>query len=256
MKLASLQAEFAAALTGAGEDVPAWVAGPGSRAGFDVYRNNVVSNYRSALRAVYPVVVRLVGDEYFDFAATRYAAAHPSMSGDIHGFGGAFGVFLGGLDGARDLPYLPDTARLEWYLHESFHAADRQALDARRLAAVDADAYGGLRFELHPSVRLLASPHPVRRLWEIHQPEYDGAFEVDFEAPREHLLIARRSGFEVLVEPVSPGEFALFEAFLAGDALDAAVARALEVEPGFEFGGSLGTRVQDGTVVDFVLAKE
>jgi Putative DNA-binding domain len=234
MKLASLQAEFAAALVRADEDAPRWIAGP-------------------LARAVYPVVARLVGDDFFDHAAARYAVAHPSASGDIHGFGARFGDFLAGLDGAAGLAYLPDTARLEWCLHESFHAGDRDALDARRLAAVDADAYGRLLFELHPSVRLLASSHPVRRLWEIHQPAYDGPFEVDFDAPGERLLIARRAGFEVVVEAVSAGEHVLFEAVQAGSGLGDALARALAAEPGFDLGGSLGARVQDGTLIDFRL---
>ena len=254
MRLGSLQAEFAAALLAVDGAAPAWVGGARPDDGFGVYRNNVHANYRSALRAIYAVVAQLVGDAFFDHAADRYAAAHPSQSGDIHGFGGNFGSFLSGLAGAEALPYLPDTARLEWLLHESFHAADQPPLDPTRLVGLPPDLYPRLRFVPHASVRLLEAGYPVKRIWEIHQPAFDGAFDVDLESGPERLLLARRHGFDVLIEPLGAGEYALLQAFAAGEALAAATGLALEREPDFELPTTLQRRVADGTLADIAAA--
>src|SRR5512134_2655165 len=135
---------------------------PGAR--LAIYRNNVVHNYCEALRAVFPVVERLVGEEFFGHAARRYALACPSRSGDIQAFGESFPEFLAALPGAAGLPYLRDTARLEWLVHEAFHAAEHPGVDLELLAGVPAERYPELRFALHPSCRLLASPYPVHRI--------------------------------------------------------------------------------------------
>ena len=58
-----------------------------------IYRNNIVHNYREALRDVYPVVERLVGEDFFRFAADHYIPCHPSCQGNLHGFGGEFAAF-------------------------------------------------------------------------------------------------------------------------------------------------------------------
>lgn len=252
MRLASLQSEFATALLEAGGDAPVWVAGARPGDGFQVYRNNVYSNYRSALRAVYAVVAQLVGDEFFDHAADRYAVAHPSQSGDIHGFGGEFGTFLGGLAGTEALPYLQDTARLEWLLHESFHAVDQSSFDPKRLAGLAPEVWPRLRFVPHASIRLLEAAYPVKRLWEIHQPGFEGTFDVDFASGGERLLVARQRGYDILIEALGAGEFSLLQAFAAGASLAAAAERALEREPDFDLSAALQRRVADGTLVDAV----
>ena len=122
--LRETQEEFAAALLGGGAHR------------FDrrlqVYRNNVFVSLLQALADVYPVLVRLVGRDYFDQAARRFVREHPSRSGNLHDFGSELPGFLGRLPEAASLPYLPDVAALEWAWHEAFHAGDAPALEAAR----------------------------------------------------------------------------------------------------------------------------
>jgi hypothetical protein len=56
-----------------------------------IYRSNTYSNLRAALRDVYPVIVRLVGDDFFAHAASAFIRAHPSTSGDLNDYGDGFG---------------------------------------------------------------------------------------------------------------------------------------------------------------------
>jgi hypothetical protein len=154
-----------------------------------IYRNNAYANLTEALAAVYPVVQRLVGADFFEQTARRYIAAHSPRSGNLHDFGAAFADFLRAFDAAQSLPYLPDVARLEWAWHEAFHAADAPPFDFARLATVPAAEYGALMFALHPSTRLLESRYPILRIWQVNQPDHVGEPTVDLHEGGDYLVV-------------------------------------------------------------------
>lgn len=216
-----------------------------------VYRNNVFHNLREALRAVYPVVERLVGEAFFAHAADDYISAFPSRSGDLHRFGDQFAGFLAALPAAAGLTYLPDTARLEWLVHEVFHAAEHVPLAPARLAQVPAQRYPGLIFRLHPACRLLASAFPVHRIWKVNQPEWEGDQSVDLKAGGVGLLVRRGGGFGTDLQPLEAGEFVALQAMSRGLTLAQACDVAAIVEPSVDVAGVLRSHVGRATLVDF-----
>lgn len=117
LRLRELQLSFVEAVL-AGNDVAIAsqlkVRGGTPESRLKVYRNNTFSNLRAALADVYPVILRLVGEDFFKHAATHFIRAHPSTSGDLNDYGGGFGEFLAAFPPAAELPYLCDVARLEW----------------------------------------------------------------------------------------------------------------------------------------------
>jgi hypothetical protein len=248
--LPELQRAFAAAVLDRGDRrVLAWIHGGamGAEARLDVYRNNAWHNYREALRDVYPVIERLVGEDFFRYAADGYIARHRSRQGNLHAYGGRFAGFLRRLPQAAGLPYLPWVARLEWLIHESFHAADHPPLICARLAAVAPQDYGALRFVMHPSCRLLAAPCPVQHIWQANQPDAGG--EADLSAGPVCLLI-RRPGDTVVLEPLSAGAFALLSQCTRGHSLATSLAAAQAHQPGFDLTSFLAQRIGDATLVD------
>lgn len=142
--------------------------------GLAVYRRGVEETRHTALAAAYPVVRRLVGDAFFREAASQYARAHPSVSGDLHAFGAHLADFLRGYPYAASLAYLPDVARLEWAVHRAQHAADAPRFDFAALERVPPQAHPALRLLLAPSVGCVASQHAIHSLWEANQPQRDG----------------------------------------------------------------------------------
>lgn len=216
-----------------------------------VYRNNVFHNYSEALRAVYPVVERLVGEAFFAGAAHEYIVAHPSASGDLHDFGHGFGEFIDSFPPAETLPYLGDVACLEWFWHESFHAAERPPLSLERLGSVANESLDSLRFVLHPACRLLASRYPVGKIWSVNQPDWLGAKEVDLEADGAAHLLIHRDGFAVVIEPLANGEFEMLRAIARGEPLVRACELANAANPKFELGSFLRRMVESGAIVDF-----
>jgi hypothetical protein len=189
--------------------------------GLGLYRRAVLANLHAALAATYPVVERLVGPAFFREAAGRFALASPSRAGDLDLFGADFAAFLAAYPFARPLEYLGDVARLEWAVHESAVAADAAGLDLEALVAIPEARQGEIRFRLHPSVRLLQSPHPVVALWEANQRGRDGTPERT-EGP--DAVLVWREALEVRVLRIEPPEWAFLEALAGGATLERAVA--------------------------------
>ena len=215
-----------------------------------VYRNNVFSNLCEALRDVYPVVEKLVGEAFFRHAAHQFIRLYPSFSGDLHQFGKGFAGFLARYPTAADLIYLPDTARLEWLIHESFHAADHAPLELTRLTQLTEAQCGLLVFTLHPACRLLASSYPVQRIWQVNQPDYRGDNSVDLASGGVKLLICRRD-YSVELQPVSPGEFTVLNRIAQGGRFAAACEATLETEQRFDAGAFLQKFILGRALVDF-----
>jgi hypothetical protein len=184
-----------------------------------IYRRNVLGTLRDALASAYPVVRRLVGEAFFDEAARRYALATPSRSGNLHGHGQRFADFLQAYPHAAPLPWLADVARLEWAVHECFHAEETPAFDARRLAMADAFDYERLTLHLAPSARLLSSAHPVLAIREANLGDGDGSVG---SAAGPDFLLVRRDGLDVAVDRLEPCEWRFLEALARGMPVGAA----------------------------------
>lgn len=235
--------------------------GMDAAAGLAVYRNNTFSNYRGALLEAYPVILRLVGEDFFGQAADDFIRVAPSTFGDVNLYGAGFGDFLADYPGARDLAYLPDVVRLEWAVHRAFQAIDVAPQDATetksgagvaRLAEVPPESLGALRFTLHPSAGLLASPWPILAIWRANQPGLDGDEAIDPASGGNRLLVMRR-GHDVELEPLDAAEYRLLSALASGACLGAALEAALAEEAAFDLGACLQRHIAAGTLVDFTI---
>lgn len=235
--LRELQSTFAAAVFAGDSQLGgllAHCAGDPARAalGIEAYRRSVLGNLASAVQATYPVLENIVGREFLAAACRRYALTYPSVSADLNAYGDQFADFLGTYEPAKNLPYLPDVARLEWLIQQVYGAEDAPPQDLSRLATMAPEAWGELRFELDPAHASLVSRWPVVRIWEVNQPGYAGEFEVDFEQPESALIQRRPPG--ISVEALSPGEHALLLALQAGETLACAVESAVAGEAQFD----------------------
>lgn len=249
--LPDLQRAFAAAMY-ADDDAVAVHLRPGrfpAARHLQVYRNNVFESLGGALKAVYPVVEKLVGSGFFAYAANNYIHAFPPVSGNLHDFGEHVADFLATFEPARELVYLSDVARLEWAQHRAFHAADHAPLAIDRLAAVPPGQYGQLRFRLHPSARLIASDHPILRIWQANQPGHKDDMAVNLADGGVQLLVARR-GLEVETMAVTGGDWALLSAFADGQDFEAASQAALLAQPGYDLTAALRRYVANAVITD------
>jgi len=168
------QASFTAALLNPDLAVPdGLVDGLGRPAGrrFSVYRNNVVGSLTEALEQGFPVIAKLLGEEFFKAMAGVFLRAHPPQSRVMMTYGADMPGFLAGFSPLAHLPYLADVARLELALREAYHAGDVAAMSPDRLGAVPPDRLLAAKVRLAPTLRLLVSPYPVLSIWRTNTDE-------------------------------------------------------------------------------------
>ncbi|MEX2650146.1 MAG: DNA-binding domain-containing protein [Alphaproteobacteria bacterium] len=214
-----------------------------------IYRNNTFASLTEALKATFPVVCRLVDERFFAYAAHEFIAAHPPRHGRLHAYGAAFPRFLDGFAAARSLPYLADVARFEWAMAEAFHEADALPLDPSALATIDLGTVERLRFVPHPTVRLLASPWPIDRIWEANQPDAaDTTIALDAGGAS---LVVQRPRLEVVYRSPAKGSFALLRWLAAGRSLGDAAERALAEDPSLDLRTALLDHLVAGTFSGF-----
>lgn len=190
--LADIQDAFATALLDRTLAVPPSLRGAARHRAdrrFAVYRNNVAVGLVSALATRFPVVKRLVGDEFFRAMAHAYASVELPRSQLMMYYGETFPVFVEQFAPAAPIPYLADIARIEMARGLAYHAADATPLDPGAFATVPVDQLPNLRVRLHPSVSVITSNHPIYSIWHINQ-DPDRFVPVSMFA-REAVLVAR-----------------------------------------------------------------
>ncbi len=243
------QRAFAQALLDCRSPVPAGLvawngADPASR--LAVHRNTFVVSLVEALGETFPVVRRLVGDDFFVAMAGLYVRDDPPRSPVLSDYGDGFAAWLAGFEPARPLPVLPDLARLERARVRAFHAADVPALPAAALAAALADAAGlaARRWPLHPSLAVVRSAFAVVSLWAAHQRDDDAIAAVPLDRPEAGVVL--RDGDDVLVLPV-PAATADFVAALAGGA---SLGDAVDAAPGVDVATALALLIRHRAFVE------
>lgn len=213
-----------------------------------VHRNNIFAGLDEALVAIYPVVQKLVGEDFFRTACRHFIPAQPPRAAPLHDFGKGFAAFLESYEAAQALAYLPDVARLEWEWHRSFHAADAGAFNASILTEVAVVDHGQLHFSLHPAARLLHSKYPVYRIWEVNQDEYTGDTAVDLDQGDSFVAVVRPR-LDVRVQSLPGAEWRFLASLRDGLNLDEAYRYASRIDPGFDLAEVLQRRVTDRTLI-------
>ena len=255
-QLQKLQADFAGAVFGGEEQAISDLIHAGNldaHRRLRIYRNNVFRSLSQALADVYPVIKRLVGDDFFDHLAQQYICAHPSRSGNLHDFGQALPRFLRDFEPTQALVYLPDVARLEWAYHQAFHAADAGGINIEALASIAVTHAETLRFDFNPAAQLIASDYPILQIWQANQDGYDGDDIISLDDTGVRLLV-NRIDYEIQFSRLSQGGYVLLEQLSENAAFACACEAALKVEPQLNLAESLFHFIQQRVLVDYSIA--
>jgi hypothetical protein len=175
--LANFQHDFASALMADGE------TGLSIRSqAFAVYRNTSARGVVEALRASYPTVDMLLGDDSFGQVALQFRNKRPPAGPVLSDYGRQLAGFLRCQPWSCELPYLADVAWLDWLWLESFLAAD--SLPAPVTAG------GCAQIALHPAARFAWTPTPAMTIWLAHRDPWSLA-ELEPEWVEEGALFTR-----------------------------------------------------------------
>ena len=246
------QTTFHTALLNPSEAVPDGLtdakAQPAGRR-FSVYRNNVAVSLTEAMHQAFPVITSLLGAQNMDGLAGIFLRKHPPTSPMMMFYGEAFPAFLADMPQLSHLGYLPDVARLELALRQSYHAADSQPAPADALAIPPEDIMRAT-LGLAPSMGILRSDWPVFSIWQyntqddapkpqaraedvlITRPEYD---------PAPHLLPPGGAGW---IKHIQAG-------LTIGDAFETTIANT----PDFDLGATLALLLQGGAITSVTIER-
>ena len=213
---------------------------------FAVYRNNIAASLADALSVGFPVVCRLVGEKFFRAMAASYILRHPPKSPMLMFFGEALPEFLEGFEPAAGLPYLPDVARLEIAIRESYHAEDSRPMDRVEASSIPPNALEAATIKLAPSLRCLRSKHPIFQIWRLNT----SGGPIESRDP-EDVMIARRQ-YDPVPERLSNGGYEFVSALGCGETLSSACDIASRASDEFDLNDILVQLLNAGTIVKIV----
>lgn len=212
-------------------------------AGLAVYQNTVAKGLVDVLRANFPTVLRLIGDECFDAVALCYAHEQPPRQPSLALYGAGFAEFVRATAPAQ-LMYLFSVAQLDRLWTEAHFAADAPVLLAASLAELSPQQLGAQTLQLHPATRFGCFPYSAVTVWRANRPS-EPLQELDISDADEAVLITRPHG-QVHIQPLSMAGYEFIRNLQLGANLAAAAAAMLAVDAHADIAASLALLLQAG----------
>ena len=207
--------------------------------GFAVYRNTSARGTVEALRAAFPTVDMLLGEDMFDQVALDYRQERPPTGPVLTEYGGGFPDFLARQPWTCDLPYLADVAQLDWLWLDSFLTADK--------LAPPPIAPGPPRIFLHPAARFTWLTTPAMTIWLAHRDPWGiDTLEPDW---REEGALFTRPGDTVLAEAIELAGHHLLLACATGIPLADCISSVSTAFPETDFSALFGRCLAAGALI-------
>jgi hypothetical protein len=230
--LAAFQEAFAEAL-----HAPGPIGRIARQPGFAIYNNTCARGAVDALRAAYPTIDALIGEEGFTQLALAFRESEPPHNPMLSEYGRNFASFIARQPWTDELPYLADVARLDWLWLETFVAADPSPAP-RPDGSIT-------RLALSPAARFAWLETPAMTIWQAHR--RPGGFDrLEPEWRSERALFTRR-GSQVHAEPIDRADHLLLVLAAAGAALTVAAA-ALESTHGADPSKLISRHLASGAI--------
>jgi len=233
-KLSRFQDQFLAALYEQSPDrqTTEWSALL-AQPGFAVYKNNLFKACIEALRANFPTVEQLLGEEFFTATAQQYVSEFPPRQVQLIHYGEHFPDFLASFTPLQAWPYIADVARVDSLWLAVFCAKECPALNAEALQGLSPQALGELPLQVRPSVRWVWSgQHPLYCLW--HHNRQQLAMPEQFDWQGEGVLITRQRG-QLHGHPLTRAMALFLDACSSGYSLQQASDLVLAAQPQTDF---------------------
>lgn len=250
--LGDRQSAFTGAILKPDAPIPAGLVGPRGQVSalrFAVYRNNVILGLVEALKAAFPTLCALVGEDFFAAMAREFALLEPPTSPVMHEYGAGFPSFVAGFGPAAELPYLGDVARLEWAWVEAYHAAEASPLPHAAIAGACVEGVERARLTLHPATRVICSDFPIVTIWEMHAgPE--GMSELNLDDRGQDALVSR-AGADVEIRRLPAGAAPFVAALLMDASIAEAAQAGLSASAEFDLARALAGLIEADVIVGF-----
>ena len=212
---------------------------------FNIYRNNAMASLTATLVTVFPTTLRLLGESYFRYLAGAFIRSNPPTEPRLTRYGRTFPAFVASFEGTRTMPFVAETALLEWRIAEAFDAPTLPACSLAQLCEGRADAVPSL--VLQPSLRLLVCRWPALEIWSAHQPGSELASLGRIGRRPERIALWRdRDSIRFL--RLDKPRFQFLHSLMTHRNLEIAVTRVMARSPQSDLLGALGGVFDAGLV--------
>lgn len=203
-----------------------------------IYRGNLLAIWNKSLANAYPVIQRLVGEDFFEDLARSYGRRYPSQVGDLNAFGEHFSDFLMGVAPLAEYRYMPAVAQLEWLVHQSYYAqVPNEPLTLTGFLQTAGEHAQDACLSFVPCSVLFKSDKAAVKVWQAHQTEEFSGLPSDLEQPSYAVVV--RPHWRVEVMPLDQAGFTALECLQNGVTLGAALDQALQIDAQFDVGAHL-----------------
>jgi hypothetical protein len=189
----------------------------------EIYRGMYPLRMEDALRADYPALAHLVGDDAFRRLVATYVVAHPSRSYTLNRLGDSFPEFVARTRRLRSAGFCAELARLEHAIALVFDAPESPPLDGAAVALLG-EKVADVRLRPIEAFRLLEMSYPVDAYWQSVRDE-------DHEHPeprrKKTWLAVFRRKYVVRRLPLTREQHALLSAITSGATVGDGVAELL-----------------------------
>ncbi|MBB1486088.1 HvfC/BufC family peptide modification chaperone [Oceanospirillum sediminis] len=218
--------------------------------GLKIYQNNLLMTANRALTISYPVLNQLIGYEAMIALSRMLLQYAPPSEGDWGEWGKAMADLLAQTPLAREYPYLPDIARLEWLVWQSSRNM-APAPDTESLALLAEYHPDQILIELAQSLSVMQSLWPVQAIWQSHHSaDQEGVNEAMLKralaqqkTDHSYMLISLNH-YKVSIRPVYANEYHWIQSIRQGVSLG----ELLDLYPGFDFATWLPVALHNGWI--------
>jgi hypothetical protein len=249
MSLLNVQAEFVEALSST--DYQTDVLTPISH--LSIYRNTVSSSLINTLKTTYPLILALLGDEFFVMTAKEYMRQYPSRSGNLYDYGEYFSDFLTSYQPVHDLIYLAEVAEFEWASHVLYLAPNHTPFASQSLEHFSPDQQADLRFLLHPACWMRKFHFPILEIVDLCKSHRID--NIDIHGNGVNLLIIRRE-FDLVLLPLDQADYTFLQALNLNCTLAEALQAAEKIDAAYPLAEKLPAFFQNKVLVDCYLSEK
>ena len=214
-----------------------------------IYQNSAIANITNSLSLSYPVIEKLVGNDFFRVMCKQYIVNHWPTSGNMDDYGESFSLFLAKFEQAKHLTYLEDVAQLEWLFHQSSLANDSRHFDWTNLEKVTSS--DTLTFLLSPSVSIMCSTMPVDKIWLMNQIKAPENIELSLDGDSDTFIVLFRQGLKTEMMTVVASEFAFLQSIENGHDFEAVIESAQTVDANMSIDHCLKKYIELGVICGF-----
>lgn len=196
----------------------------------NVYVQQYIWRLQGIVAQEHPTLVRLMGDDACDELALEYISRFPPRGFTLNDLCHALPYYLAHHCAREDAPLLHDVARLERAISDAYDTYPIGRVTADDLRQVPAEAWPEMRFQLDPSVRVMAFAYDVVAA-------YNAAVEgepLPELTPRPTWAVVWRAQHKIWRRPIGHARYQTLAALAAGETVLAALERAAEVWDGDE----------------------